>query len=257
MVGRELGEPAETVREAPGRVLLAVHGLARRPAFDDVSLEARAGEIVGVAGLVGAGRTETMRAILGIDRPDAGRVAIDGCALPPGNPRAAIAAGLGFVPESRKEQGLFLNLSVRENLALPHGHTSGPGLLRLGREREAARAAVRDFGVVTSSLEQGIGTLSGGNQQKVILARWLALDPKVLIVDEPTRGIDVGAKREIYDLLRAQAAAGRAVVVVSSELPEVLELATRVIVMRAGRIAGELSRAEASEDSIGRLAVGI
>jgi len=178
----------------------------------------------------------------------------EGC--PPGEPRVAIAAGIGLVPENRREQGLFLNLSILENMSMPAAHTHAIGVLRMREERAAAAAGAQRLEVVARSLDQSVATLSGGNQQKVILARWLALEPRLLIVDEPTRGIDVRTKLAIHELLRAQAEAGRAIVLVSSELQEILALATRVLVMRAGRIVGELDRRSASEESIGALAMG-
>jgi rhamnose transport system ATP-binding protein len=184
-------------------------------------------------------------------------VKIAGATLPPGDPIAAIRAGLALVPEDRKGQGLFASMSILENMAMP-AFPAGPlGLLRRGRDRRAAEDGIARLGIAAHSVDQGAATLSGGNQQKMMLARWLALAPKVLIVDEPTRGIDVGAKREIYDLLRGLAASGPGIVVVSSEIPELIELAGRVLVMREGRIVGELRGGDINEDAIGRLQVGL
>ena len=256
MVGRSLEQRRRRPARAPGDRVLAVHGLTKGDRFADVSFEVREGEIVGFAGLVGAGRTEVMRCVFGIDTADAGYVELAGRRLPPGEPRVAIAAGIGLVPENRREQGLFLNLSILENMSMPAAHTNAIGVLRMRKERAAAAAGAQRLEVVARSLDQSVATLSGGNQQKVILARWLALEPRLLIVDEPTRGIDVGTKLAIHELLRAQAEAGRAIVLVSSELQEILALATRVLVMRAGRIVGELDRRSASEESIGALAIG-
>ncbi|MFM9941798.1 MAG: sugar ABC transporter ATP-binding protein [Hyphomicrobiaceae bacterium] len=256
MVGRDLVMPDRDAPTSPGPALLQVTGLTRAPAFREVSFAARAGEIVGFGGLVGAGRSEVMRAILGVDRYDQGQVQIAGRALPPGDPRAAIAAGLGFVSENRKSEGIFANLGVRENMCLPGALTNGLGGLRLTAERRLAQDNVAKFAIATRSLEQSIATLSGGNQQKVMLARWLTLDPQVLIVDEPTRGIDVGAKQEIHALLRRHARAGRAVIVVSSDMPELLSLADRIIVMRGGQIVGEVDGKAATERAVGDLALG-
>jgi rhamnose transport system ATP-binding protein len=256
MIGRDIAQAAPRIVAPSQDTVLRVRGLRRGHAFADVDFEVRSGEIVGFSGLVGAGRTEMMRCVFGADRPDAGAVQMAGRTLPAGNARAAIAAGMGFVPESRKEQGLFLNLGILENMSLPAGRTGPLGFLRTRDERKAALEGARALNVAAHSLDQDVVTLSGGNQQKVILARWLRLAPRLLIVDEPTRGIDVGAKAEIYEILRAQANAGRAVLVVSSELPEILALSSRIIVMRAGRIAGQLDRAEASEERLGGLAIG-
>ena len=257
MVGREVVDDERGSGGTPGSVMLEVERLGRAGVFRDISFAARTGEIVGFAGLVGAGRSEVMRCILGIDRPDAGAVRIAGREIPRGNPRATIAAGVGFVPENRKEEGIFANFGVGENICIPGAHTSALGVIQRDKERQAAADGVAKLGIATRTLEQGITTLSGGNQQKAILARWLKLDPKVLIVDEPTRGIDVGAKAEIHALLRQHARGGRAVVVVSSDLPELLALADRVIVMREGTIVGELDRETASEKRVGDLAIGI
>ncbi len=256
MIGRNIEQPAPRIVVQPRDVMLEVRGLAKAKAFADISFGVRSGEIVGFSGLVGAGRTEVMRCIFGADRPDAGEVRMGGRTLPAGDPRAAIAAGMGFVPENRKEQGLFLNLGILENISLPAKRTGPLGLLCAREERAVALDSVRGLNVAARSLDQSVATLSGGNQQKVILARWLRLAPRLMIVDEPTRGIDVGAKAEIYAILRAQAEAGRAVLVVSSELPEILALASRIIVMRDGRIAGERDRRVASEENLGRLAIG-
>ena len=256
MVGRNLTQADGAAPATPGATVLQVEGLTRHGSFEDITFQVQAGEIVGFAGLVGAGRTEVMRAIFGLDRADAGRVAVTGTQLRLGDPRAAIAAGLGLVPENRKEEGLFLNLGVRENMAMPGAGPQRACVLDLAAERRMASEHVAMLDVATRSIEQGVATLSGGNQQKVVIARWLARNPAVMIVDEPTRGIDVGAKHEIYGVLRRQARAGRGVIVVSSELPELLALADRIIVMRRGRIVGELDRSNATETTVGDLALG-
>ena len=256
MVGRNIPEQVQRRTVSTTDTVLRVRGLSKGTEFIDVGFDVKAGEIIGLSGLVGSGRTEVVRCIFGADRPDSGEVEFAGQRLPGGDPRTAIAAGMGFVPESRKEQGLFSNLAIVENLSLPTRHTGSFGLLQSRKERQAGNDGVRALKINARSLDQSVATLSGGNQQKVILARWLRLAPRLLIVDEPTRGIDVGAKAEIYDILRAQAEAGRAVLLVSSELPELLALSDRIIVMREGRIAGELNRADANEERLGRLAMG-
>ena len=261
MVGRELGLLApRTDTSATGAVALAVHGLSRkRKSSDasaielhDVSFEVRKGEILGIAGLVGAGRTETARAILGADRLDAGRILVDGQPLQVTSPRDAIRAGIGLVPEDRKQQALFLELAVRTNLSIAAlDRVSNLHVFISARKEDAlVEEYRRRLNIRMASANQPVGTLSGGNQQKIVLARWLALRPKVLIVDEPTRGIDVGAKVEVHNLLFQMAASGIAIVVISSELPEILALSDRVLLMRQGRVTGELARAEASQEKL-------
>jgi len=243
---------------ALGEAALEVRGLSRAASrVRDVSLAVRAGEIVSLAGLVGAGRTEIARAIFGVDRPDAGEIRVGGKPAAIRSPRDAIRAGMGLVTENRKEQGLFLMLAVRENM-------TSAGLDRLSRldfvrrraERELVGSMIGQLRIRTPSAEQQVQFLSGGNQQKVVLARWLALKPRVLLLDEPTRGIDVGAKAEVYALMGQLARQGVGVLMVSSELPEVLGMSDRILVVREGTIAGELSRAEATQEGVMRLATG-
>jgi rhamnose transport system ATP-binding protein len=222
-----------------------------------VSFEVRRGEIVGLAGLVGAGRTEVARAIFGIDRWDAGSVELNGKPLRSGSPTAAMAAGLALVPEDRRVQGLVMNLSIERNIGLA-------GLRSLHRgglmSRKAERSRATDWSirlqVKFGRLTDVIGTLSGGNQQKVVLAKWLATAPSVLIVDEPTRGIDVGTKAEVHRLLSGLAADGIAVLMISSDLPEVLGMADRVLVMHEGRLTAEIARADATEENVLAAATG-
>jgi len=260
MVGRELvdmyGRRPE--RRPDAKPVLDVRGLHAGPRVRDVSFSVAAGEIVGMAGLVGAGRTETALAVFGQTRTTAGTVHVDGEQLRLRNPREAIAAGVAYVPEDRKQQGLFLNLPIRTNISSAClDEVSDRGLVSHRRDREMATTLARDLRVKASSVETAVGTLSGGNQQKVVLARWLARRPRVLILDEPTRGVDVGAKAEIYRLVREIAAEGVAVLVISSELPEVLGLSDRVLVMCEGRLAGELDAAEATEEQVMALATGV
>ncbi len=268
MVGRSLGDLFQKEGAAVGpdaAPMLEVRGLgrtgsARDPSaivLDGVDLSVRAGEIVGLAGLVGSGRTEVARAIFGADPFDRGEVLIEGRPAAIASPRDAIRVGVGLVPEDRKAQALVLGLAVRENISLASlPSLVRAGFVRLGAERERAEEFVRALQVRTPSLEQKVVNLSGGNQQKVVIAKWLALRPKVLIVDEPTRGVDVGAKAEVHHLLNDLARQGVAILMISSELPEVLGMSDRVLVMRRGRIVGELSRAEATQEKIMALATG-
>ena len=258
MVGRELGEMFHKEAVPLREPVLEVRGLSRAASrVRDVSLAVRAGEIVSLAGLVGAGRTEIARAVFGVDRPDAGEVRVGGKPVAIRCPRDAIRAGMGLVTENRKEQGLFLMLAVRENM-------TSAGLDRLSlldfvrprAERELVGSMIEQLRIRTPSQEQRVEFLSGGNQQKVVLARWLALKPRVLILDEPTRGIDVGAKAEVYALMGQLVRQGVGILMISSELPEVLGMSDRVLVVREGGIAGELSRAEATQEAIIHLATG-
>ncbi|MEU5873457.1 sugar ABC transporter ATP-binding protein [Glycomyces sp. NPDC047369] len=257
MVGRELGAMFPKQDVAPGAVVLEVAGLTREGLCRDVSFTVRAGEIVALAGLVGAGRSEVVQAVFGIEPRDAGTVRVDGRELPAGSARAAMRAGVALVPEDRRQQGLLLDLSVLRNATITRrNRLSRFGFLIGGAERRAAADWSARLNVKFGDLADAAGTLSGGNQQKVVLAKWLATGPKVLIVDEPTRGIDVGTKAEVHRLLSSLAAEGVAVLMVSSELLEVLGMADRVLVMREGRIAGELGRDEATEESVMVLATG-
>jgi ABC-type sugar transport system ATPase subunit len=269
MVGRNLSDlfqkdGADAPEVAP--YVLEVRGLARAGSrYDasaivlrDVSFGVRAGEIVGLAGLVGSGRTEVVRAVFGADPFDAGEVLIDGQPARIRSPRDAIRRGLGLVPEDRKAQGLVLGLAVRENISLASlAQFVRAGFVRLGEEKRRAGEFVGALRIRTPGLEQKVVNLSGGNQQKVVIAKWLALRPKMLIVDEPTRGIDIGAKAEVHHLLNDLAKQGVAILMISSELPEILGMSDRVLVMRQGRIAGELSRAEATQEGIMALATGV
>ncbi|WP_330457954.1 sugar ABC transporter ATP-binding protein [Streptomyces sp. NBC_00820] len=259
MVGRSIEQ--QYPRERPtgqGAPLLHVEGLTRDGVFHDVSFEVRAGEVVGVAGLVGAGRTEVVRAVFGADPYDKGAVKVSGTELRRGDVNAAMAAGIGLVPEDRKGQGLVLDASVAENLGLVTMRSATrAGLVDRRAQHSAAERIATQLGVRMSGLGQHVRTLSGGNQQKVVIGKWLLADTKVLILDEPTRGIDVGAKVEIYQLINDLTAAGAAVLMISSDLPEVLGMSDRVLVMAQGRIAGELTAAEATQDAVMSLAVSI
>ena len=216
----------------------------------DVSLTLRCGEIVGLAGLVGAGRTETVRAIFGADRLDSGEILIDGERVALDSPEVAMRHGIGLVPEDRKKQALFLQLAIRANLSIAaYDQISA---LRWFVDERKENALIETFkrklNIRMTGPDQQVSKLSGGNQQKIVLARWLALKPKILIVDEPTRGIDVGAKIEVHNILVDMAKAGVAVLVISSELPEILALADRIVTMREGRVTGEIARARATQE---------
>ena len=257
MVGREL--PPRSARSAPASagLRLEVRGLTRRPCFQDVSLQVREGEIVGLFGLVGAGRSELLETLFGLYRADGGEIRIDGRAVAPPSPAAAAKAGIALVPEERQRQGLFFNLTVRHNLVLPDRTIRGGTLVRTDRERQEARDLVERWRIKTAGVEVLPDHLSGGNQQKVVLAKWLATSPRVLLLDEPTKGVDVGAKFEIHEIIRHEAARGLACLVASSDLPEVLSLVDRIVVMREGRIRGELPADGASEESVMQLATSL
>jgi ABC-type sugar transport system ATPase subunit len=255
MIGRDLpprgvhGGPRGHTAEA-----LAVSGLSRRPCFEDVSLVLRAGEIVGLFGLVGAGRSELLETLVGLHPPDAGTVRVEGRPARFGSPRAAARAGVVLVPEERQRQGLFFNLALSHNLALPRAMARGEIVLHRGEERRLGESLLADWRIKATSVEARPDTLSGGNQQKVVLARWLATRPRVLLLDEPTKGVDVGAKYEIHEAIRRIAAGGAACLVASSDLPELLGLAQRILVMREGRLRGELPGEQADEEGVMRLA---
>jgi rhamnose transport system ATP-binding protein len=243
---------------APGPVVLKVDRLTREGDFTDVSFVVRRGEIVALAGLVGAGRTEVARAIFGIDRWDAGSVEIEGRRLPPGSPSAAMAAGIALVPEDRRQQGLVMDFSIERNIALASLDTvRRGGLILRGSERRFAKDWALRLQLKYARLANPVWTLSGGNQQKAVLAKWLGRKPALLIVDEPTRGIDVGTKAEVHRLLSELAASGVAVLMISSELPEVLGMADRIVVLFEGRVMREFARADADEDAIMRAATGL
>jgi ABC-type sugar transport system ATPase subunit len=247
--------PKRTV--ARGEARLKVSGLRRGRAVRDVSLEVRRGEILALTGLIGAGRTEVVRLIFGADRPEAGEIQLDGRRLEIGSPRDAIAAGIGLLTEDRKLHGLILGHSVRENFGLPNlDWLSAHCFVNLRREREEFARYIETLRIKVPHQEQRARNLSGGNQQKVVLAKWLARDCEVLIFDEPTRGIDVGAKYEIYVLMNQLAAQGKAIIMISSEMPEVLGMADRILVMHDGRVTGEIvDVAGATQEQLMQLAV--
>jgi rhamnose transport system ATP-binding protein len=258
MVGRELADrPPEAGAGTPGEPVLSVSRLTREGVFTDVSLTVRSGEIVGLAGLVGSGRTEVARAIFGIDRYDAGGVSVNKKPLRKASPTSAMAAGIGFVPEDRRQQGLVMDMSVQQNVALASlGRLRKGGLIRASSERALAADWAARLKIKYAKLTDPVSMLSGGNQQKVVLAKWLGRRPNVLIVDEPTRGIDVATKAEVHRLLAELARNGVGILMISSELPEVLGVSDRILVMREGRLMAEFSHADASEEAIMSAAMG-
>jgi rhamnose transport system ATP-binding protein len=251
MVGRALDALFPKTAAEIGPPVLEVRGLSGRPQLRDVGLTLHRGEIVGLADLVGAGRSELAQALFGITPPDAGEILLDGRPVRIAGPRDAIRLGIAYVPEDRGQQGLVRPMRIRENasLAVLRRLAKG-GFIDFPAEAELARSIIRQFGVRASGIEQAVGKLSGGNQQKVVLGKWLATKPRVLIMDEPTRGIDVGAKAEIHRLMSELAGQGLAILMISSELPEILGMSDRVLVMRQGRLVAEFPRARASQEAI-------
>jgi rhamnose transport system ATP-binding protein len=257
MVGRKLDERVAGGRRAPGERVLKVERLTREGAFIDVSFDVRAGEIVAMSGLVGSGRSEVARAIFGIDSYDAGSVTVRERPLRKSSPTSAMAAGVGFVPEDRRQQGLVMEMSVQQNVALASlGRLRHAGLISGKSERDFAADWALKLRIKFGRLTDPVSQLSGGNQQKVVLAKWLGRDPSLLIVDEPTRGIDIATKAEVHRLLSELAGNGVAILMISSELPEVLRVGDRILVMREGRLVGEYARSDASEEKIMSAATG-
>ncbi|BCS34323.1 ribose import ATP-binding protein RbsA 1 [Luteitalea sp. TBR-22] len=247
MVGRDL-ETGHGEGKVGDRVRLQVTGLTRRPHFEAVDLQVREGEIVGLFGLIGAGRTEVVETVFGLHRPQAGTMAVDGAPFAPRNPAEAVRRGVVLQPEMRQSQGLFFNLPISENLVLAREAARDGWRRRPGRERAECEALVKRWGIKAASIDVPPDALSGGNQQKVVLAKWLATGPRVLLLDEPTKGVDVGAKHDIHHLIREEAALGMACLVVSSDLPELLALADRIVVLKQGRVQGEVLRGASEED---------
>lgn len=254
MVGREVSAIYEREPVPPGEELLRVEKLACAPALREASFSVRAGEIVGIGGLIGAGRTELCRALFGLDKPDSGRVWLDGREVRIGSPREAVAAGLALIPEDRQRTGLAPALPVGHNMTMAHlDEVTRGGVLQLEAERKLSEGFIAKLRIRCESPRQRAGRLSGGNQQKVAIAKWLVKRARVFLFDEPTRGIDVGAKVEVFETMDALARAGAGVVMVSSELPELLQVPDRILVMRQGRIAGELP-GRTTQEEIMRLA---
>ena len=257
MVGRQLSDLYGHSAGSTAGEALRVEGLSSRGHFAEISFALQRGEILGFAGLIGAGRTEVARSIFGALARDAGAIYLEGREVRINSPKDAMRLGIAYLSENRRRDELFLGMDVRENISVTHlKRFSVFGFVRRGREAAEANSYVDQLRIQTPGLDQRVRNLSGGNQQKVVLARWLAIRPKVLIVDEPTRGIDVGAKAEIYALLHHLAAEGVAILLISSEMPEILGLSDRIIVMHEGRITGEMARAEATEERIMTYAAG-
>lgn len=257
MVGREVSELFPKLPSTPGDVVLSVKNLSLEGQFEDISFDVKAGEILGFAGLVGSGRSEVMRAVFGVDRYDSGSVELGGAAIPAGKPAVAMEMGLALVPEDRRQQGLFMALSIARNVAVTVLKRLSRALTLSKKDEESTASTWgKTLQLKYASIEDPVERLSGGNQQKVVLSKWLATEPKVLIVDEPTRGIDVGTKAEVHRLLSEKAQAGMAVIMVSSELPEVLGMSDRIVVMREGKQMGMLDRAEADAEKVITLATG-
>ena len=256
MIGRPLKEYMHKQGSQIGDVALRVENLSLPGVFHDISFTVRKGEIVGLGGLVGAGRTDVARALFGVVPATSGTISVHGTAVSITDPSQAIALGLAFVPEDRAVAGIFRTLSVEQNIsAAVLGNIAQFGVISRAQEKVAATASVSKLSIRLASLRQPIGELSGGNQQKAILARWLLTDPTVLILDEPTRGIDIGVKAEFYDMIGALAVSGCAVLLISSELPELLALCDRVLVMSEGRLTADLPRDVATQETIMQAAV--
>ncbi len=258
MIGRDLKVAYAAPKSSPGAAVLSARGV-RTAAYPghDVDLDLHSGEILGLAGLVGSGRTELARVLFGIDASFAGSVSLDGRPVHLATASDAVKQGIFLVPEDRKGAGILLDLSIAENISLPNLPAFAPGgLVAPAREREQAEASRRELGIKAPTVLTRTGSLSGGNQQKVVLAKWLAMKPRVLIFDEPTRGIDVGAKAEIYRLMRGLADRGVAVLMISSDMEEVIGVSDRIAVMHEGRISGYLERADFTEENVLTLAIG-
>jgi ABC-type sugar transport system ATPase subunit len=256
MVGRELDRSGLSGADILGNTLLEVSGLSGA-GFQDVSFDLRRGEILAFSGLIGAGRSEVARAIFGSDNFEQGQIVFDGRPVRFKSPGQAIRAGMAMVPEDRKVQSLFMNMAISKNVSLAQLPQMNRGLINERAERRLVEKYVDSLDIRLSTIEAPVSSLSGGNQQKTVLARWLATDPKLLILDEPTHGVDVGAKSEIYELMRNLAREGVGIILISSELPEVLALANRIVVMHEGRVAGIVDRLGATEEELMAYATGL
>jgi len=256
MVGRELTEIYPKTEVSIAGTLLEIKNFTRGEHFQDVSFTVRSGEIFGIAGLVGAGRTELMHALFGLDKPDAGEIIFDGELIEVKRPQQAIAKGIAYVTEDRKQEGLVLEMGVGANITLASMRQLSSGLfIKKDREKKVIKEEIKALRIKTNGSKQVVKSLSGGNQQKVVLAKWLIKDPKLLILDEPTRGIDVGAKSEIYKLMCSYVAQGNAIIMISSEMQEVMGMADRILVLSNGRVGGELKRGEFVQEEIMKMAV--
>ncbi|MBO5330654.1 sugar ABC transporter ATP-binding protein [Anaerotignum sp.] len=257
MIGRTIGERFPKRESHIGAEVLRVEGLTSGKLFKDVHFDVKAGEVLGVSGLMGAGRTEIMQALFGNIPLDAGKIYIDGKEVTIKNPRQAIANGIGFITEDRKVEGLLLEKSIAENIHIANlGKVSNGFVLNKDKQMALVKKGIEEFKVRCFGPEHECGNLSGGNQQKIVLAKWVYTDPKILILDEPTRGVDIGAKKEIYNIINQMAADGVAVIMVSSELPEVLGMSDRIAVVHEGKITGILNAADADQAKVMTLATG-
>jgi len=258
MVGRAVDHIFPDRTPQIGDTLLSVRGLSHPTEFDDISFDLRKGEILGFYGLVGAGRSEVMQAIAGMTRTSAGTMALDGRPIAPRTAADAIREGIVYVPEERGRQGVVIGLPIFQNVSLPSlGRTSSNGVLRLAEEFALARTYTERLDLRASSLSQDVGTLSGGNQQKVVIAKWLATQPQVIILDEPTKGVDIGSKAAVHGFMAELVAEGLSVIIVSSELPEILGMSDRVVVMREGRMVGVFDNSDLKAETLVRAAAGI
>lgn len=257
MVGRSITEFYPDRENKPGEVILEVKNFNQPGLFRNINFNLRKGEILGVAGLMGSGRTEIMRAVFGVDKCQSGEVLLKGQPLVINKPEDAIKAGIGFVTENRKSEGLILDFSIKRNIALPSVDTFAKNsVINYEKLSDFANTMAERLGVKAHTLELEAGALSGGNQQKVVIAKWVGMEPDIIIMDEPTRGIDVGAKRDIYELMNELTASGVSIIMVSSELPEVLGMSDRILVIHEGTIAGEVMHEEATQEKIMSLATG-
>ncbi len=257
MIGREIGERYPQRNAKIGEEVIRVENLSSGKKFHDVNFAVKAGEVLGVAGLMGAGRTEIMQAVFGNLPIDNGKVFIDGKEVSIKNPRQAIANGIGFITEDRKTEGLLLEKSIAENIEIANlGKVSDKGVLNPKKQAEIVKRGIEEFRVRCFGPQHECNNLSGGNQQKVVLAKWIYTDPKILILDEPTRGVDIGAKKEIYNVINDMAAKGVAVIMVSSELPEVLGMSDRIMVVHEGKVTGIIDGATADQAKVMTLATG-
>jgi len=258
MVGRSLDQLFPKEEAEIGDVVFRAEALSRGGLFSDVSFELRRGEIVGLAGFVGAGRTEVARAIFGVDPLDAGRIWIDGRSFKPRSPRAALRRGLAYLPEDRLHQGLVQPMSIVQNATMAVLPELTPlGVLRPRRELALTRRFMEQLRIRATSPTQVVRSLSGGNQQKVVLSKWLAAEPRILILDEPTHGVDVGTKADVHRSISHLATQGLTILLISSELPEILGMSDRILVMREGRLVGELDRADATQERVIATAAGL
>ncbi len=257
MVGRDLGDYYPDISSEKGKILFEAKDLAREGIFEDISFQLREGEILGVSGLMGAGRTEIMRSIFGIDSLDQGEMLFKGEKFNPSSPKESIEKGIGFLTENRKEEGLILDFSIRDNISLPViDEFSTAGWISSKEELAMVNMLIERLRIKTTGYDQLAGDLSGGNQQKVVLAKWIGAQSQLLILDEPTRGVDIGAKQEIYQLMKELTDRHVGIIMVSSDLPEIIGISDRVLVVAEGRLAGEVSGDQITEENIMTLATG-